>query len=130
MKRVLALLLAVLLPAAAFADPLPLADDLRETVTVLYDEEDPSAGRYEYTYCYPYADPEDPTAYLVNTFFEERVRDTKVYTIPNLAEYYADMRQSVTVALSYEIMYNGDEFFSVRIRRTQEVEDEEPDEDE
>ena len=126
MKRFFALLLAVLIPVVAFADPLPLVDDLTETISVLYDESDPSAGRYEYTYRYPYADPEDPTAYLVNTFFEYLIRDTKVYTVPNLSEYYAGLWLSVSVDISYEVMCNNDEYFSVRIHTLQEEEGENP----
>ena len=114
MKRFWPVMLAcLLLCSAALAEPLPLTEDLANTVTVLYDESDPDAGSYVYTYRFPHADPEDPTAYLVNSFFEYEANDTEVYTIPNLSDYYCGVGQSVTVDISYTVTCNNDEFFSV-----------------
>ena len=122
MKRLLVPLLILLLVAsAAMADPLPLLDNLSETITVPYDDQDPSAGQYVYTYSYPCADPEDPTAYRINSFYEYLIKDTKDYTIPNLSEYYAGQHQNVTVDISYEVTCNNDEFFSVLIHKTEQV---------
>ena len=59
MKRFLALLLVLLLPAAALADPLLMAEDLAGTVTEPY---------YEYSYRYPRVDESDPRAPIVNNF--------------------------------------------------------------
>ena len=124
MKKLLLLLLALMIPAAALADPLPLTDDLAGTITIYYDEQDPSAGRYEYSYRYPHVDPEDPAAYLVNNFYEYEVRDAEVYNVPTMADYYADFGEDYTVRITYEVTLNNDEYFSVRIRKTMEYEDE------
>ena len=40
----------LLLPSFSFADPLPLAEDLSETVTVFYNGEDETGGSYRYSY--------------------------------------------------------------------------------
>lgn len=123
MKRFWAFLLALLLlSAAALADPLVLTEDLSNTVTVLYDEADPSAGQYVYSYRFPHADPEDPTAYLVNSFFEYEAGDTESYTIPNLSDYYAGTGQSVTVDVSYTVTCNNSEYFSVLLCKRESVE--------
>jgi len=126
MKKLLLLLAlaVVLLPAAAFADSLPLAEDLAETVTVFYNGADDSSGRYEYAYRYPHADPDDPTAFRVNSYYEYLVQDTKDNTIPNLADYYSGMGESVTVRISYEITCNNNDLFSVRIHFTEENDEE------
>lgn len=128
MKKLLVLFLALLLvfPAAALADPLPLEEDLSGTFTVLYDEEDPAAGGYVYSFRYPHVDPAHPDAHLVNEFYEYLARDTEVYTVPNLSDYYAGIGQRVAVSVTYEVTCNTDRFFSVRIHRVMEAEGDEP----
>ena len=76
-KSLILLLVLLLLPAASLADPLHLSEDLSETVTVPYDEQDPAAGSYVYSFRYPHADPADPRAYLINEFYEYLASDTK-----------------------------------------------------
>ncbi len=121
-KHLTVLLLVLLLFSPAVqADSLPLADDYAETIVVRYNESDPSAGQYVYSYRYPHADPEDPSAYRVNGFYEYLVKDTKDYTIPNLSEYYAGQNQSVSVNISYEVTCSNTDFFSVLIHKTEEV---------
>lgn len=122
MKRIVLILVLVLFASSALADPLPLLDDLAETITIPYDKNDPSAGQYVYSYRYPYADPSDPTAYRINGFYEYLVKDTRDYTVPNLSEYYAGQRQNVSVDISYEITCNNEEFFSVLIHKKENVE--------
>ncbi len=124
MKKLLLMLLALMIPAAAFADPFPLTDDLSGTITVYYDEKDPTAGRYEYSYCFPRVDPEDPAAYLVNNFYESEVRYVEVYDAPTMADYYADTGEDYTVRITYEVTLNNDEYLSVRLKKVMEYEDE------
>ena len=114
----------LLLPSFSFADPLPLAEDLSETVTVFYNGEDETGGSYRYSYTYPYADPEDPTAYLVNTYYEYLVKDTLDYRIPNLSDYYSGIHLDVSVEISYEVTCNNEEYFSVLIHKTENVDGE------
>lgn len=125
MKRYLFILLAAFfLCSAALADPLALTEDKANTITVFYNETDDSEGSYVYSYRYPCADPEDSTAYLVNSYYEYLVKDTVDYTIPNLSEYYMGMHLNVTVDVSYEVTCNNDDFFSVLIHMTESVDDE------
>ena len=108
MRNLLLLFLVLLVPAAAFADPLPLTDDLTGTITVYYDEQDPSAGRYEYSYRFPRIDPDNAAAYLVNNFYESEVRYVDVYDAPTMADYYADLGEDYTVRITYEITLRCD----------------------
>lgn len=124
MRNLLLLFLVLLVPAAAFADPLPLTDDLTGTITVYYDEQDPSAGRYEYSYRFPRINPDDAAAYLVNNFYESEVRYVDVYDAPTMADYYADLGEDYTVRITYEITLNSDEYFSVRLTKVMEYEGE------
>ena len=124
MRNLLLLFLVLLVPAAAFADPLPLTDDLTGTITVYYDEQDPSAGRYEYSYRFPRIDPDNAAAYLVNNFYESEVRYVDVYDAPTMADYYADLGEDYTVRITYEITLNSDEYFSVRLTKVMEYEGE------
>lgn len=120
MKKLLLLFLALSVPFTALADPLPLAEDFSGTITVWYDEQDPSAGKYEYSYRLPRVDPEDPSAYLVNSFYESELRYTEVYDAPTMADYYAASGENYTVQVTYDVTLNNDEFFSVRLRKVTE----------
>ena len=122
MKRFLACVAgAFLLFSSALADPLPLAEDLADTIIIFYNGEDASDGRYVYSYCYPQVVPEHADAYLVNPYFEYLVKDTRDYTVPNLSDYYAAVCMDVQVDISYEITCNNDDFFSVLIRKTENI---------
>ena len=128
MKRFLSLLLFlfIFLPAAA-ADPLSVAEDYAEDITVYYNGTDDSDGRYLYSYRYPRVSDEDPgdlSAVCVNEFYRKKIQEYKSDYIPSLADYYGSIRRSVTVKISYEITCNNDEFFSVLIRRTEDDGDE------
>ncbi len=123
-KSLILLLVLLLLPAASLADPLHLSEDLSETVTVPYDEQDPAAGSYVYSFRYPHADPADPRAYLINEFYEYLASDTKANTIPNLADYYAGIRTPASVTIDYEVTCSNDDYFSVRIHKTENADGE------
>ena len=125
LKRHLVILLAsCFLFSFALADPLTLTEDKADTVIICYNESDDSEGCYTYSYRYPCVDPEDPTAYLVNNYYEYLIKDTLDYTIPNLSEYYMGMHLNAAVDISYEITCNSDEFFSVKIHMTETVDGE------
>lgn len=125
MKRFLSLGLFVLILVlhfpAALADPLPLTADYADTVTIFYNGEDSSDGQFIYSYRFPHADPEDPTAYLVNTWYDYKIPDTINNDIPNMADNYASMYQDVKIDVSYEVTCNGDDFFSVLIHTVTEI---------
>ena len=57
MKRFLLILLILILSlSAALADPLPMLEDYAEDIVIPYDESDPSAGVFSYSYRYPHVD--------------------------------------------------------------------------
>jgi len=113
-KRFLALLLALLLPVAASADVL-LTEDLTGTV---------SETDYVYSYCYPQADPSDPSAAHINNFFSQLVEDAVDMQIPSAAQSYAGSGTSKSVRITYEVTLNNSEFFSVRVCTASREEDE------
>ena len=125
-KRFLAFLLsALLLFPAALADPLPLEEDLSDTVTIFYNGEDDSDGRYVYTYRYPLAvESDDLSAVCVNEFYRKKVREFTDDYIPSLADYYAGLSLNVDVEVSYVVTCNNDEWFSVLIHKTETVDGE------
>ena len=125
MKRIAFLLsLAVLLAAVcgAGAEPLKLGEDLADTITVEYDEGNPEAGRYVYSYRYPHVDESDPAAPLVNAFYDYLVSDTLAFGLPMDSEYYQEIGLSVTREVSYEITCNSDEYFAVLVENRETLE--------
>lgn len=114
MRRMLVMLLALLLPVAALADPLLLTDDLAGTVSEPY---------YEYSYRYPRVDPDDPRAPIVNNFFTSEVNIAVNENIPSTADYFAGIGQQACVTIDYEITCSNDDYFSVRVRREEETEE-------
>ena len=115
MKRVLAMLAALLLAAfPALADPLLLDEDLAGTIVILYDETDPSAGSYTYSYRFPCISGEDPDAMLVNIFYRNRVEERET-NVSFEADGYADSGKTVTKNVSYRITCNNDDYFSVLV---------------
>ena len=128
MKRFLPLfLILLLLVPAVSADPLFPVEDYSEDITVFYNGVDDSDGRYLYSYRYPRvsdADPDDLSALCVNEFYRKKIQEYKADYIPSLADYYSGISMSVTVQVSYEIMCNNDDYFSVLIHRTENIGDE------
>ena len=85
-KLILFAAAAVLLWGCAFADPLPLLEDLTGEITIYYNGTDSADGSFTYSYRYPAADPEHPDAAIVNSFFEYEVSDTISFRAPMDAE--------------------------------------------
>lgn len=113
-KRILAMLLILLLPAAAAADPLLLTDDLAGSVSEPF---------YDFSYRYPQADPSDPGAPHINSFYSQLVNETLAERIPSASDYYSGIGQHMSVRIDYEITCSSAEFFSVRLHRTEESRD-------
>lgn len=118
MKRFFAWLLLFLLPfVAAAADPLPLLEDYTESVTLPFDEEDPSAGQFVFSCCYPHADPDAPGGELVNHFYETKLRELRDFYIDHDFDTYRDECENCTIESVYEVTCNSDAYFSVLIRK-------------
>ena len=120
MKRFLSALLAFLVilfsAGAALADPLVLDSDLNDTLIVLYNPDDPSAGSYTYSYRYPHVSENEPDAGKINPFYEDQVSMLET-NIHFMADGYMGSGESVTVNVAYELTCNNDLYFSVLIRR-------------
>jgi len=105
-----------LIVPTALAGPLPLAEDLSETLTLRYDESDPDSPSFEYSYVFPRADESDPTAYLINEYYDYQVRDTADFTFPILADYYRETGMPASIRITYEVTCNNDEYLSVLLK--------------
>jgi len=117
MKRITGLMIVCLLAACACAEPLEMAADLADTVKV----EIGGGAEYIYTYTYPQVDEEDPSAELINSFYQYKVSDAVDFEIPMNADYYISQgtEENVTVDISYQVTCNNDDYFSVLIRTAQ-----------
>ena len=120
MKRFLAALAAFLITflsaGAVLADPLEMDSDLADTLIVLYDPDNPSAGSYTYSYRYPHISENEPDADRVNPFYADLVYTLET-NIHFMADGYLDSGKSVSVSVTYECTCNNDRFFSVLIRK-------------
>ena len=115
MKRLTAILLAlVLLWAQAAAEPLALLDDYVQDVVMPYDENDPSAGRFEYSYRYPHVDENAEGGAEINVFYEELATYTDSFTIPMNMDAWEDGDNLTTI--TYEVTCNNDDYFSVLVK--------------
>ena len=128
MKRFAALILSLLLivPAAS-ADPLVLDEnDLAETVTVFYNGQDDSDGRYIYSCRYPRileTDPDDLSAFCINDYYGKKLQEYLDFYIPSQAQEFKSAYQNADFEVTYEVTCNNDDFFSVIIRRKGEFGD-------
>ena len=120
MKRILLSLMVFLmtiLVASSLADPMALDDDLTGTFRFPYDDMDPDAGAYVYTYRYPHIAGSDPDASCVNLFFADLL-ETLETNLQFTAEGYAESGKSVNVDVDYKITCNNSQFFSLVLIRT------------
>ena len=118
MKRFLSILLILCLSAAvAFADPLPLLEDYVGEVVQPLDEDDPSAGKFEFSYRYPHVDEEAEGGAEINAFYDELVNYTDSFTIPMNED-----SESSTV-ITYSVTCNNDDYFSVLLIRDSVADD-------
>ena len=115
-KKTAAVILSLMVAAFAVpsaAEPLVLAEDLREEVRVDLNDN----AQYIYSVCYPQVDSTDPSAELINAFYRYRAEDAMGFEIPMNADFYRSQGtvENVTVDISYEVTCNGEDFFSVLI---------------
>jgi len=115
-----ALLAALLVSGSvpAGAEPLRMAEDLAAEIR----EPLHGGAEYIYTYRYPQADPEDPSAGGINSFYQYRAEDAEGFEIPMNADYYRSQGtdRNIEVEISYRITCNRDDYFSVLISTRQE----------
>ena len=115
MKRFLTILLVLLvLAASAHASPLTLLEDYADSVIIPWDENDPSAGRFEYSYCYPHVDENEEGGDNINVFYQDLIDYSVSFTIPMIRDAF-EGADAATV-ISYQVTCNNDDYFSVLIR--------------
>lgn len=101
----------------AAADPLQLTEDLKDTVRIPLDGEADSAA-YVYSYEYPQVDESDPSAGLINAFYQYIVSDTLDFEIPMNVDYYSSIHpaEDIRTSITYEITCNNDDYFALLLR--------------
>ena len=107
----------MLLAGSALAEPLALAPDLAEEVRVPLN----GTAEYVYSYRYPQVDSDDPSAELINTFYQYLADDAVGFEVPMNADYYRSegTAEDVQVRIEYEVTCNSDDFFSVLVSTAQ-----------
>ena len=111
-KRIPALLLVLILFAAsAAADPLQMKDDLSGSHSVPFDENDPSAGTFAYSYTYPQVDEEAEGGAAINAFFANLVEYLESFTIPAKS-----MVEDSSTVITFTVTCNNDDYFSVLVK--------------
>jgi len=117
MKGFLFAILLLTLPflGTASADPLPLAEDLTDTVRYPIGS---GAVSYIYSYTYPQVDETDPSAGLINEFYRYTVSDALDFEVPMNVDYYTSVlpENDVFVTITYEITCNNDDYFALLIK--------------
>jgi len=114
MKRFLPVLLALcLVAAAAFADPLPLLEDYFDEIVQFVDEDDPSAGRFVYSYRYPHVDEEAEGGAEINAFYEDLI---------SLSEFESSFNPGTTT-IDYSVTCNNDDYFSILVHTVKSSEE-------
>ena len=114
-RRLLSLLLVLLLlPVVSMADPLPLLEDYAEDLVIPYDEQDPSAGIFRYSYRYPHVDEEAEGGSEINAFYTELITYLTGFTIPMIQDAFEGFDSSTVI--TYTVTCNNDDFFSVLIQ--------------
>ena len=116
MKRFILVLLALVLSVLpALADPLPLLEDYAEEIVIPYDESDPSAGIFSYSYRYPHVDEDAEGGMEINVFFTDLLDYELGFTMPMIQDAFEGFDSST--AITYTVTCNNDDYFSVLIRK-------------
>ena len=122
MKRFLSLLLILVLSVLpALADPLPMLEDYAEDLVIPYDESDPSAGVFSYSYRYPQVDENAEGGMGINVFFSELLDYENEFIVPMIQDAYVGSDTSTMI--SYTVTCNNDDYFSVLIRTEKNIPD-------
>ncbi len=113
--RLAALMLALLtgLSAAALAEPLTLLEDYANDVVMLYEESDPSAGKFSYSYRYPHVDVNQEGGAEIDVFYADLAAYTDSFTIPMNMDAFEDSDNLTEIR--YQITCNNDDYFSVLV---------------
>lgn len=106
----------------AHADPLKLDEDITDTMVIPYDDSDPAAGTFTFSYRYPRVDSAEADADIVNGYYRDQIEmnETNMYFF---ADGYAAMGTSVTKDISYRITCNNDDYLSALMMQDLQIGD-------
>lgn len=108
-KRMFCLLMALLLPAAALAEPLTLLDGLRGTLQ--WPEGD--SPYYTYTYAYPQVAGDDECAEAINAYYRYEEDNVLAFDVSRRGEMIEDPSLPAATDVSWRVTANDDDFFCV-----------------
>ena len=108
------ILILILTFTAVLAEPLSLLEDYTNSVISVTEENDPSAGRFEYSYRYPHVDESAEGGAEINIFYTELMEYTDGFTIPMIQDAFEG--ENASTVIDYTVTCNNDDFFSVLIR--------------
>ncbi len=111
------LICLILLFHTATADPLPLAEDLSDTIRYSLGD-GPESVSYIYSYSYPQVDETDPSAALINEFYLYKISDALDFEVPMNVDYYSSVHpaEDVFIQVSYQITCNNDDYFALLLK--------------
>ncbi len=114
MKKVLALLLALLLPLSALAEPLTLGAGL--SGAAFYPEgSDEATAQYIYRYAYPTVEGDSEVCMMINEFYAYLVSDALGFAAPMAAEEVYGSGVQAYTAITAQVTCSNSSFFSVRL---------------
>ena len=90
-------MILVLSVLPALADPLPMLEDYAEDLVVPYDESDPSAGVFSYSYRYPHVDENAEGGMGINVFFSELLDYENEFIVPMIQDAYVGSDTSTKI---------------------------------
>ncbi len=115
---VLLLIIVFLFPAEAGS--LKQSEDYSGTIVIYYDDSDPSAGSFTFTWRYPCIDGSEPDADIVNSFYLEQI-EMDESNMQFFADGYSENGESVLKEVSYTVTCNNDDYFSVLLTQNLSV---------
>lgn len=114
MKKTFALLLALLMPLLALAEPLTLGAEL--SGAAFYPEgSDESTAEYIYRYAYPTVGGDEDVCLMINEFYAYLVSDALGFAAPMAAEDAHGSGVQAYAAITTQVTCNNDDFFSVKL---------------
>ena len=106
------LFLIIVFLLSAQADPMKQADDYSGSLVIYYNNSDPSAGSFTFTWKYPCIDESEEDADIVNSFYLEQI-EMDESNMMFFADGYSENGESVLKEVSYSVTCNNDDYFSV-----------------
>ncbi len=114
MRKCLLLMLLVILPCAALADPFVQLPDLAGTVC-WPDGTDEESAVYLYHYAYPQVAGDGETEATINEYYTYEVENALAFTVPIRGEEIMDPSVQAVPTVYYRVTANNAQFFSVVI---------------